>query len=154
MNADNGVPLSSLFGRLQVGRSYNPRCRNILSILLATTRYKLDPLPHYCIDHLYIGEMLLLKVPLQEHPWGVNVVLCNGENYNAHFKNWTFYLCKIEQSLISYVYIGGWWIESNPDCLETSFFQVGLLCGKLVQSFDLCDVVKCNMVCSNICILF
>jgi hypothetical protein len=88
VNYDNRQPLSSLFRRLQVGRNYNLGCRNVPYTLPTTTRYKLDPILGYCIDHPYIGDLILFRVLLQEHPWGMNVVLCNGEN-NAHFKNWT-----------------------------------------------------------------
>ncbi len=81
-NADNGETLLSLLGRLQVDLSFLPRC-NLLFTLPPTTIYELDPLPDYFIDHPYIGDLLLFKVSLQEHPWGVNLVVCTEENYNA-----------------------------------------------------------------------
>jgi hypothetical protein len=84
----------------------------------------LDPLPDYCINHLDIGDLLLFKVSLQEHPWVVNqVVLCNGDNYKAWFANWTFCLHKIEQSMVTYVHIRGWWIESSHDKVKTFSFK-------------------------------
>jgi hypothetical protein len=84
----------------------------------------LDPLPDYCIDHLDIEDLLLFKVSLQEHPWVVNdVVLCNGDNYKAWFTNWTFYLHKVEQNMVTYVHIGGWLIEFNNDKVETLSFK-------------------------------
>jgi hypothetical protein len=81
-NVDNGETLLSSLGRLQVDISFLLGC-NLPFILLPTTIYELDPLPDYFIDHLYIKDLLLFRVSLQEHPWGVNIVVYIKENYNA-----------------------------------------------------------------------
>jgi len=81
-NDDNGKTLSSLLGRLQVYISFFLGC-NLPFTLPPNTIYELDPPPDYFIDHPYIGDMLLFRVSLQEHPWGVNLVVCTKENYNA-----------------------------------------------------------------------
>jgi hypothetical protein len=45
--------------------------------------YKWDPLLDYYIDHPYVGDMLMFKVLMQQHPWGINVLLCTNKVCDA-----------------------------------------------------------------------
>jgi hypothetical protein len=74
LNATNGEHLLSLFNKLCVDKSSLPR-HIVPNTLPSTPIYELDPLPEYCIDHPHLGNLLLFKVPMQQHPWGVNAIL-------------------------------------------------------------------------------
>jgi hypothetical protein len=123
VNGDNGETMSSLFRRVQLNKNSIPSSKHPYTNLVIVT-YEIKPLLDYCINHPYIGDVLLFKVPLHEHPWGVNTMLCIEENNHAQFKDWTICLHKVEQSMFMYVHIGGWWIKSNHDNIEMSFFLV------------------------------
>jgi hypothetical protein len=44
--------------------------------------YEIKPLLDYCINHPYIGDVLLFKLPLQEPPWGdAHLVMILGFKY-------------------------------------------------------------------------
>jgi hypothetical protein len=77
---DKGESMSSLFGKLYVDRSNSPFFVVPFSFCLT---YKWDPLLDYYIDRPYVGDMLMFKVPVQQHPWGVNVLLCTTEVSDA-----------------------------------------------------------------------
>jgi hypothetical protein len=114
LNATNGEHLLSLFNKLCVDKSSLPR-HIVPNTLPSTPIYELDPLPEYCIDHPHLGNLLLFKVPMQQHPWGVNAILCNKDNQLLQFKDWTLCLYKVGWGIVTYVHIGGWWIESTHD---------------------------------------
>jgi hypothetical protein len=117
-----------------------------------TTIYILDPLLDYCINHFDIGDLLLFRVSIQKHPWVVNHVgLCNGDNYKAWFTNWTFYLHKVEQSMVTYVHIGGWWIESNHDKVEILSFNYLTFQGVNFVVFFNLNVDRFSSVFLNLC---
>ncbi len=77
---NKGENMSSLFGKLYVDRSNSPSF--VMPFNFCPT-YEWDPLLDYYIDHPYVGDMLMFKVPVQQHPWGINVLLCSKEVCNA-----------------------------------------------------------------------
>ncbi len=96
-NGEIRESLSSLFNKLQVDQSFILGSwvpYNLPQIIV----YELDPLPNYCIDHPHLRDLLLFRVPLQEHMWGVNAMLCSRENLNVSFNDWTLGAKKITRA--------------------------------------------------------
>jgi hypothetical protein len=69
VNGDNGETMSSLFGKVRLDKSSIPSYNRLYTNLVIVT-YEIKPLLDYCINHPYIGDVLLFRLPLQEHPWG------------------------------------------------------------------------------------
>jgi hypothetical protein len=80
LTTDKGENMSSLFGKLYADRSNSPSY--VVPFNFCPT-YKWDPLPDYYIDRPYVGDMLMFRIPMQQHPWGVNVLLCTKEVCDA-----------------------------------------------------------------------
>jgi hypothetical protein len=49
--------------------------------------FNLMPLPSYYIDCPRIGDLIVYKVPIIMHPWGVDFILVKLEFYDCKFKN-------------------------------------------------------------------
>jgi hypothetical protein len=79
---DERENMSSLFGKLYENRSKSPS--SIVPFNFCPT-YEWDPLLDYYIDHPYVGDMLMFRIPMQQHPRGVNVLLCTKEVCYTHF---------------------------------------------------------------------
>jgi hypothetical protein len=105
-NVESQKHLSSLFKRLCLDQNSIPRTL-MPYILPSTAIFELDPLSHYCINHPHLGDLLLYRVSMHVHPWGMNVVLCNKENQKAFIRDWTLCLHKKGWNMITYVHIGG-----------------------------------------------
>jgi hypothetical protein len=39
------------------------------------SNFEIKPLPWYCINYPKEGDVLLIKVHVEEHPWGVKIML-------------------------------------------------------------------------------
>jgi hypothetical protein len=78
-----GESLSSLFNMLQVNQSFIP----IFLVFYNLPQTIVYELSNYCIDHPRLGDLLLFRVPFEEHPWGVNAMSCSKENWNACFND-------------------------------------------------------------------
>jgi hypothetical protein len=57
--------------------------------IMPKLKFEIEPLPSYCINRPKLGDLLVYKVPLRVHPWGVNFILIKLEIYHCNFK----YLC-------------------------------------------------------------
>jgi hypothetical protein len=77
---DEGENMFSLFGKLYVDKN------NSLSFVVPFSfclTYEWDPLLDYYIDDPYVGDMLMFRISMQQHPWGVNFLLCTKEVCDA-----------------------------------------------------------------------
>jgi hypothetical protein len=79
-NGETNESLALIFNMMHAYRSSNPRSKVPYSLLQTSIVYELGPLLEFCIDHPHLKDLLLFSVPFHEHPWGVNVFLCNREN--------------------------------------------------------------------------
>jgi hypothetical protein len=78
-------------------------------------KFEIKPLPSYCINCPELGDLLVYKIPLRVHPWGVNFIFIKPKIYHCNFKNFCFCLKKVNWVSKAYVHIGGWWILVSLD---------------------------------------
>jgi hypothetical protein len=89
---------------------------------MSKPKFEIEPLPFYYIDHPKLGDLLVYKVLLRAHPWGVNFIFIKLEIYHYNFKNFCFCVRKVDYVLKAYVHIEGWWILVLLDELEMQKF--------------------------------
>ncbi len=80
--------------------------------------FEIEPLLSYYIDRLKLSDLIVYKVFLQVHPWGVNFILVKPQIYHCNFFFLNFYVRKVNYVFKAYVHIGGWWILVSLDQLE------------------------------------
>jgi hypothetical protein len=108
------------FGSLSLARTTQPKQVVVLPKPLV---FEIKPLTSYCINHPKLSDLIVYKVPLQMHPWGVNFILVKPQIYHWNFKNFCFCVKKMKCVMKAYLHIGGWWIlvslhQSKMDRLE------------------------------------
>ncbi len=71
------------FGSLSLSRT----TRSLHIVIMQRPVFNLMPLPSYYIDCPRIGDLIVYKVPIIMHPWGVDFILVKLEFYDCKFKN-------------------------------------------------------------------
>jgi hypothetical protein len=51
--------------------------------------FEIDPFPWYCIDFFKGGDVLLIKDPSIEHPWGMKMIIFFTQMKSYVFSNYT-----------------------------------------------------------------
>jgi hypothetical protein len=77
--------------------------------------FEIKPLFFYYINHQKLGDLIVYKVHLQMHPWGVNIILVKPQIYHYNFLKICLCVRKVNWVLKAYVHIGGWWVLVSLD---------------------------------------
>jgi hypothetical protein len=64
--------------------------------IMPKLKFEIEPLPSYCINRPELNDLLVYKVPLRVHPWGVNFILIKPEIYHYNFKYFCFCVRKVD----------------------------------------------------------
>jgi hypothetical protein len=99
------------FGNILLARTVKCMQTSIVPKL----KFEIEPLPFYYINHPKLSDLLIYKVPLRVHPWGVNFIHIKPKIYHYNFKNFCFCVRKMDWALKAYVHIRGWWILVSLD---------------------------------------
>jgi hypothetical protein len=92
------------FGSLSLTRTTQPKQTIVLP---KPPMFEIKSLPFYNINHPKLNDLIVYKVPLRVHPWGVNSILVKPQIYHCSFKNFCFCVKKMNCVLKASVHIGG-----------------------------------------------
>ncbi len=95
------------FGSLSLAKTTQPKQVVVLPKPLV---FEIEPLTSYCINHPKLSDLIVYKVPLRVHPWGVNFILVKPQIYHCNFNNFCFCVKKMKCVMKAYVHmvVGGY----------------------------------------------
>jgi hypothetical protein len=67
----------------------------------------IEPFPWFCIDYLDWGDVLLFRVPFEEHPSSLKTIIFSPSIRFFVCKDWMIYVRLLGQEMKTYLHIGG-----------------------------------------------